>query len=156
MTLSEDVLILQNCSGEIKLHQQALDHALKMMNESTLGMNNYTDKNKNAPDLWNLLNEQFEQAKKDFSFHQELIESAQKKEFKLKMGLLKKCIEQILTTYHDANNVLFAMRYDLDRKLGKKGAKKIKNSLDSIHDQLNNSYLRYIENLELKILEMDQ
>ncbi len=156
MKLGESALNLQNCTWRISSHQQAIDNALTVMDQVNLDKKEYVDKKENNPELWDLFDERYQQAKQGFDTNRELIEVTQKQEFELKMKLLKECIELLLTTNSDTHGVIFMMRSDLDRKLSTKDSQKIKGSTNFLQEQLKVSLTGHIENLRLRILEMEQ
>lgn len=153
-TLCERTIDLQQSSGSIAIHAQDKKYALEIMNRVNADRKEYNDKKKNAPELLEMFDAEFDKAKRDFEQSSIALEREDNNEHELKMTLLKECVEHILAVNEDMFNAILILRNDLEFKLSKKDAKKVEDSIKSMENQLNKDLIKQIDTINDKILKL--
>lgn len=156
LRLSEVQLNVQKLSSEHESHKQGVQFAIQKMNQVNADRKEYNDKNKDIPELLELFDEHFEEAQRDFESNQELADKSIKQATEAKLILLRECIEKILETYPYSFEAIFKMRDDLDRKLSKADARRIKNCINLLEAEMRASFESYLERIKLQIIEMEE
>ncbi|WP_435640524.1 hypothetical protein [Micavibrio aeruginosavorus] len=155
-SLGKEALLLQECIGQVALHKQGIDMALEAMKIANQNMDEYNDKNKNVPELWELHTEQYNNAVLDFEKNSEQRDAAHKKELLLRIKLLESGMKAFAESSQPTHAALSCMREELDRSLSRREFKRIQNNINLMQERMTQAYNAFIQELEAKIATMEQ
>ncbi|MGH1376705.1 MAG: hypothetical protein ACRBCK_10185 [Alphaproteobacteria bacterium] len=152
--LTRVVTDVQHVTAQKQEYNNAIQNSLRIMEEINQDRKEYNDKKENIPSLLRLYDEQYEKAQMDYSLYTKEVGITVKKEFELKIALIKKGIELMNTLYPDIYEAIFIMRNGLDQKLNKKDSQALQASINALVEQLTEKSARHIEELRLQIIQL--
>lgn len=154
MVLSRKALILQKSAIDVKSYEDAYARALQQMESINNDKKEYNDKGQHIPELWSLYEQHYQAARADFDKNMEKSDLERKNQLRLRIETAKDRMNALIELSPDMYNVIFSMRRDLDRKLSRAEAKKLKRILDSMLEQIKASMRLHVQKLEDDIAEL--